>query len=74
MPFVAFMNPWAFWMGPVWRHFRKCPVRITSGCAVTQDLTTGEVRRARDSKLDHEVAVKVLPPALAYDSHRPGAV
>jgi eukaryotic-like serine/threonine-protein kinase len=29
-----------------------------------------EVYRARGTKLGHEVAVKVLPPALAQDSER----
>jgi hypothetical protein len=37
---------------------------------VTQDLSTGGVHRARDTKLDRKVAVKVLPPALAHDRDR----
>ena len=35
------------------------------------DLTIpGEVYRARDTKLDHEVAIKVLPEAFAQDDER----
>ena len=30
----------------------------------------GEVYRARDTKLDHEIAIKVLPAALAQDPQR----
>jgi len=30
----------------------------------------GEVYRARDARLNREVAIKVLPAALAHDRHR----
>src|SRR6185436_13592238 len=30
----------------------------------------GEVYRARDTKLDRDVAVKILPPAISHDSQR----
>jgi len=30
----------------------------------------GEVYRARDTKLDRDVAIKVIPPALAQDPER----
>ena len=30
----------------------------------------GEVYKARDTRLDHDVAVKVLPPSFAMDAER----
>ena len=61
---------------------RATPGTILGSYAVTAKIGEGgmgEVYRARDTKLDRDVALKVLPQAFTYDPektvtrHRPGS-